>query len=75
MSDVSFIGFHGSATKADAVSMTCGSGPRGCTDVVLRDVNITSAVGMKLEAFCQNAHGPPCTSCKPQDCVNPGSYV
>ncbi|KAJ8640540.1 hypothetical protein MRB53_017234 [Persea americana] len=75
VSDVSFIGFHGSATKADAVSMTCGSGPRGCTDVVLRDVNITSAVGMKLEAFCQNAHGPPCTSCKPQDCVNPGSYV
>ncbi|RWR83106.1 putative polygalacturonase [Cinnamomum micranthum f. kanehirae] len=69
VSNVSFIGFHGTASRSDAISMKCGPGPQRCTDVVLGDVNISSSVGQKLEAFCQFAHGPRCTNCIPPDCV------
>ncbi|XP_058105276.1 probable polygalacturonase At3g15720 [Magnolia sinica] len=66
VSDVRFVGFHGTSSKEVAINLEC-SNTVGCTDIVLNNVQLTPAVpGMKLSSYCNNAHGPTCTSCVPQ---------
>lgn len=66
VSDVSFVGVHGTSTSTDVIVLKCG-GRNGCTDVVLRDVNIAPAVlGKNVEIICQNVHGPACSDCTPK---------
>ncbi|RWR83109.1 putative polygalacturonase [Cinnamomum micranthum f. kanehirae] len=65
VSNVSFIGVHGTATLPTAIVLKC-TGPEGCTNITLNDVNITSAdPGNKVGAYCQNVHGT-CSNCIPK---------
>ncbi|CAI0392561.1 unnamed protein product [Linum tenue] len=57
ISDVSYKGVIGSSTDARAVYFNCGDGA-GCRNIVVEDVEMTSAVaGKQLFAVCNNAHG------------------
>ncbi|KAJ8640537.1 hypothetical protein MRB53_017231 [Persea americana] len=57
VSNVRFIGFHGTATSPTAIVLKC-TGPEGCTNIILKDVNITSAdPGKNVEAYCHDGHG------------------
>ncbi|RWR83107.1 putative polygalacturonase [Cinnamomum micranthum f. kanehirae] len=65
VSDVSFIGVHGTATSPTAIVLKC-TRPEGCTNITLNDVNITSAdPGKNVEAYCQEVHGAS-TNCTPK---------
>ncbi|XXG63634.1 hypothetical protein AAC387_Pa05g1775 [Persea americana] len=66
VSDVSFIGVRGTSTALNAIFLKC-SGPKGCTNVILNDINITSAMPIKeVQATCQNVRGPACKNCTPK---------
>ncbi|XP_042499546.1 probable polygalacturonase At3g15720 isoform X1 [Macadamia integrifolia] len=56
VSDVTFIGFQGSTTSKNAISLRC-SNSVACTNIVLNHINITSAIpGNKTSSICNNAH-------------------
>ncbi|ESQ29251.1 hypothetical protein EUTSA_v10023928mg, partial [Eutrema salsugineum] len=56
VSDVKFIGFHGSASKG-AINLSCSEVKR-CNGIVLEDITIIPATkGKKLEVVCNNVDG------------------
>ncbi|XP_042500092.1 probable polygalacturonase At3g15720 [Macadamia integrifolia] len=64
VSDVTYIGFHGSTTSKNAITLMCGDSV-GCTNIVLDQINITSVVpGSGCSSTCSNAHGK-ATNCNP----------
>ncbi|XP_042500561.1 probable polygalacturonase At3g15720 isoform X1 [Macadamia integrifolia] len=64
VSDVTYMGFQGSTASKIAISLRC-SDSVGCTNIVLSQINITSAVpGDETSSVCNNVHVI-CTDCIP----------
>ena len=65
ISDVTFSCMYGTAATKIAVDLIC-SDSIGCTNIVLNDINITSAIpGTKTYALCNNAQGFANSNCTP----------
>ncbi|KAL5975825.1 hypothetical protein ACLOJK_020153 [Asimina triloba] len=66
VSDVRFVGFHGTSSEEVAVKLAC-SESAGCTGIVLDDIKLSpSKPGMQLSSLCVNAHGTRCPYCLPK---------
>ncbi|XP_042500560.1 probable polygalacturonase At3g15720 [Macadamia integrifolia] len=64
VSDVTYIGIQGSTTSKNSISLMC-SDSVGCTNIVLNQINIRSAVpGVETSSVCNNAHVTS-TDCNP----------
>ncbi|VVA93781.1 unnamed protein product [Arabis nemorensis] len=69
VSNVKFIGFHGSAIKEKAIKLNC-SEVKGCNGIVLEDINIIPAIeGKNLEVVCNNASGTVQHTTPPVSCL------
>ncbi|XP_004510271.1 probable polygalacturonase At3g15720 [Cicer arietinum] len=56
VSDVTYRGFSGTAFRDIAIKLLCSS--LGCSNIVLDDINIVSSqIGKRVGAFCQNLNG------------------
>ncbi|XP_077233344.1 putative polygalacturonase At3g15720 [Tasmannia lanceolata] len=65
VSDVKFVGIHGTATLSQPIKLTC-SNIVPCTDIVLSDIILTHVdPKIPISSNCTNAHGPPCPGCIP----------
>ncbi|XP_042481114.1 probable polygalacturonase At3g15720 [Macadamia integrifolia] len=56
VSNVTFIGFHGTTTSKNAITLKC-CGSVGCTNIVLNQINITAVLESETSSICSNAHG------------------
>ncbi|KAF5196806.1 Polygalacturonase adpg1 [Thalictrum thalictroides] len=56
LSDVTYIGVHGSSVNQIAITLNC-SATVPCKNIVMNDVNIKSTGGTPTTAVCNNAHG------------------
>ncbi|TXG61759.1 hypothetical protein EZV62_013122 [Acer yangbiense] len=55
---VSFVNVHGTSASEQAITLDCSSSVKGCTNIVIKQVNITSSKpGNEIRALCKNAHG------------------
>ncbi|KAK2651720.1 hypothetical protein Ddye_011576 [Dipteronia dyeriana] len=55
---VSFVDVHGTSANEQAITLDCSSSVKGCRNIVLKQVNITSSKpGNEIRALCKNAHG------------------
>ncbi|KAK0571907.1 hypothetical protein LWI29_023373 [Acer saccharum] len=55
---VSFVNVHGTSASEQAITLDCSSSVKGCTNIVMKQVNITSSKpGNEIRALCKNAHG------------------
>ncbi|KAK4852966.1 hypothetical protein QYF36_001657 [Acer negundo] len=55
---VSFVNVHGTSASEQAITLDCSSSVKGCRNIVMKQVNITSSKpGNKVRALCKNAHG------------------
>ncbi|KAK7315564.1 hypothetical protein VNO77_34117 [Canavalia gladiata] len=63
VSDISYHNVRGTSSSAHAVKLHCDK-TIGCTNIVLKMINISSATGEETYASCKNAKGV-CSSCIP----------
>ncbi|KAL6006311.1 hypothetical protein ACLOJK_040358 [Asimina triloba] len=56
VSNVEFVGIHGSTTEEVPISLAC-SQTVGCTGITLGNVRLSSANGKRLTSYTLNAHG------------------
>ncbi|RDY07272.1 putative polygalacturonase, partial [Mucuna pruriens] len=63
VSDVTYHNVRGTSSSAHAVKLHCDK-TIGCTNIVLKRINITTITGEKTYASCKNAKGV-CSSCIP----------
>lgn len=56
ISNIKFIGFHGTTSNKDAITLDCSETTR-CEDVVIDGINITMADGEKPKFDCKNVDG------------------
>ncbi|XP_061369185.1 probable polygalacturonase At3g15720 [Gastrolobium bilobum] len=56
VSDVTYRNVRGTSSCEDAIQLNCDK-TVSCTNIVLDNINITSAIGEKIYASCNNAHG------------------
>ncbi|XP_054805349.1 probable polygalacturonase At3g15720 [Prosopis cineraria] len=70
VSDITFRNFGGTSASEDAIKLECDDS-RGCTDIVLEKINITSSdLGKTTHASCENARGTSSSSNVPDiDCL------
>ncbi|KAJ4718377.1 Pectin lyase-like superfamily protein [Melia azedarach] len=69
ISDVSYIGIHGTSIKEDAIALDC-SQTSGCSNILLEHINITSTeANNKTYSSCTNAHGNYDDAIPPVDCL------
>ncbi|TXG61758.1 hypothetical protein EZV62_013121 [Acer yangbiense] len=55
---VSFVNVYGTSASEQAITLDCSSSVKGCTNIVIKQVNITSSKpGNEIRALCKNAHG------------------
>ncbi|KAF5741644.1 hypothetical protein HS088_TW10G00648 [Tripterygium wilfordii] len=70
VSDVSFIGFHGTSSTENAITLEC-SEIKGCSNIILDDINIVHVVpGQVTQASCFNAHGTSGVTTPAIDCLS-----
>lgn len=56
VSDVTFRGFEGTSASAQAITLDCSE--LGCTNIVMDQIALSSAVpGKSLHSYCRNAQG------------------
>jgi galacturan 1,4-alpha-galacturonidase len=69
ISDVTFSNFRGTTKDKNAIELNCAR--IGCTNVVLKKINITGLNGERPSSSCSNAQGS-CSSCNPDvTCLRP----
>ncbi|KAK2645151.1 hypothetical protein Ddye_020346 [Dipteronia dyeriana] len=55
---VSFVDVHRTSANEQAITLDCSSSVKGCRNIVMKQVNITSSKpGNEIRALCKNAHG------------------
>ncbi|XP_077237150.1 putative polygalacturonase At2g43860 [Tasmannia lanceolata] len=65
VSDVKFIGIHGTSTTGLPIKLQC-SHVVPCTDIVLSDIILTAVdPRITISSNCNNTHGPACPGCIP----------
>ncbi|CAK7356905.1 unnamed protein product [Dovyalis caffra] len=71
ISDITYTNVHGTSISDDSISLKC-SQSIGCTNLVLNDINITSASrGIVTKSTCFNAHGKHGPTIPSVDCLLP----
>jgi len=63
VSDVSYDNVRGTSSSPHAIKLHCDKNI-GCTNIVLKGINITTIAGNKTYASCQNVKGV-CSFCNP----------
>jgi len=63
VSDVSYHNVRGTSSSAHAIKLHCDKNI-GCTNIVLKGINITTIAGKKTYASCKNVKGV-CSFCNP----------
>ncbi|XP_061369186.1 probable polygalacturonase At3g15720 [Gastrolobium bilobum] len=56
VSDVTYRNMRGTSSCEEVIQLNCDN-TVSCTNIVLDNINITSAIGEKIYASCNNAHG------------------